>query len=332
MLYIVFIVVCFFLNSLLLLNCIKDDLLIYRDVFFLPTNCRDARTRELIKVFNIEGQIENRVDMSSVQDQAIEDEMNVKFVSKSKKDKSQGFLQRSRNAIMGAADAVRRVATKGAGAFGEDNKKTEAIVLAADGLIWTGCSNGLIVQWDGNGNRLKDFLQHPCAVLSFCSYASKMWVGYISGMVQIFDLEGNLVAGWIAHNGPIIKLVVAKETMFSLANHGGIRGWCIASPAPTDSIVRQILAERELMYTRRENVRILVGTWNVGQGRVSQESLATWLGSAVSDVGVVVVGLQEVEMGAGFLAMSAAKETVSSFFHKHSLFLHHPGDSHCDLN
>jgi hypothetical protein len=36
----------------------------------------------------------------------------------------------------------------------------------------------------------------------------------------------------------------------------------------------------------------------------------SWLGSAAGDAGIVVVGLQEVEMGAGVLAMSAAKETV----------------------
>ncbi|KAI3459867.1 hypothetical protein Pfo_016530 [Paulownia fortunei] len=270
----------------------------------------DARTRELLKVFSIEGQIENRVDISSAQDQVVEDEMNVKFVSKSKKEKSQGFLQRSRNAIMGAADAVRRVATKGTGAFAEDSKRTEVIVLAADGMIWTGSSNGLLIQWDGNGNRLQDFTHHPCGVLCFCSYGSRIWVGYVSGMVQLLDLEGNLIAGWVAHNGPVIKLVVGNGSVFSLATHGGIRGWNISSPAPIDSIVRSELAEKEIMYTRLENVKILVGTWNVGQGRASHDALMSWLGSAVSDVGIVVIGLQEVEMGAGFLAMSAAKETV----------------------
>ncbi|KAL3507024.1 hypothetical protein ACH5RR_032406 [Cinchona calisaya] len=271
----------------------------------------EARTRELIKVFNIEGQIENRVDISSVQDQAVEDEMNVKFVSKSKKEKSQhSFLQRSRNAIMGAADAVRRVATKGAGAFVEDTKKTEALIVAADGIIWSGCSNGLLVQWDGNGNRLQDFTHHQCAVLSLCTYGSRVWVGYVSGMVQIFDLEGNLIASWVAHNGPVIKMVVGNGYIFSMANHGGVRGWNIASPGPIDNILRPELAEKEDLYTRQENLRILVGTWNVGQGRASQDALMAWLGSAVSDVGIVVVGLQEVEMGAGFLAMSAAKETV----------------------
>ncbi|XP_073307981.1 type I inositol polyphosphate 5-phosphatase 12-like isoform X2 [Primulina huaijiensis] len=270
----------------------------------------DARTREFVKVFNIEGQIENRADMSSTQDQTAEDEMNVKFVSKSKKEKSQGFLQRSRNAIMGAADAVRRVATKGAGAFAEETKKTEAIVLTADGMIWTGCSNGLLIQWDGNGNRLQDFTHHPCGVLCFCTHGGRIWVGYVSGMVQLLDLEGNLIASWVAHNGPVIKLVIGNGYVYSLATHGGIRGWNISSPAQIDNILRPELAAREDLYTRLENIRILVGTWNVGQGRASHDALMSWLGSAVSDVGIVVVGLQEVEMGAGFLAMSAAKETV----------------------
>ncbi|KAE8723952.1 Type II inositol 1,4,5-trisphosphate 5-phosphatase 14 [Hibiscus syriacus] len=271
----------------------------------------DARTKDLLKVFNIDGQIENRVDIP-LQDQqgAIEDEVKVKVVSGTKKEKSGGFLQRSRNAIMGAADAVRRVATRGAGAFAEDNKRTEALVLAPDGSIWSGCTNGLLVQWDGNGMRLQDVSHHPCAVQCFCVFGTRIYVGYVSGIVQVMDLEGNLVAGWMAHNGPVIKLTSGNEYIFSLATHGGIRGWNISSPGPIDGILRQELSEKEHIYSRQDNIRMLVGTWNVGQGRASQESLMSWLGSVSSDVGIVVVGLQEVEMGAGFLAMSAAKETV----------------------
>ncbi|CAI8616473.1 unnamed protein product [Vicia faba] len=273
----------------------------------------DARTKDLLKVFNIDGQAENRVDMSSVQqDQALEDEMKVKFVATSKKDKSQStsFLQRSRNAIMGAADAVRRVATKGAGAFVDDTKRTEALVQTNDGMIWSGCTNGLLVQWDSGGTRLQDFSRHPCAVQCFCTFGTRIYVGYVSGIIQILDLEGNILAGWVAHNSPVLKLAVGDGNVYSLATHGGIRGWNIASPGPVDNIIRSELATKELTYTRRHGIRILIGTWNVGQGRASQESLLSWLGSVVSDVGIVVVGLQEVEMGAGFLAMSAAKETV----------------------
>lgn len=274
---------------------------------------RDARTRELLKVFNIEGQIENRVDVQSGADQQVEDEMKVKFVSTSKKEKSGGFLQRSRNAIMGAADAVRRVA-KGAGAFTEDNKRTEALTITSDGMIWSGCTNGFIVQWDGNGNRLQDFQHHPNGIQCFCSFGERVYVGYVTGMVQVLDLDGNLITGWVAHSSPVIKMGVGTDFIFTLATHGGIRGWSIASPGPIDGVLRSELAAKAIVCTRRDNFKVLIGTWNVGQGRASPEGLKAWLGSAATDVGIVVVGLQEVEMGAGFLAMSAAKETVRPSF------------------
>lgn len=260
-------------------------------------------------MFNTDGQIENRVDISAAQD------FSVEFVSGSKKEKAQssvGFFQRSRNAIMGAADAVRRVAAKGA--FGDDNRRTEAVVMTIDGMIWTGCTSGLLVQWDGNGNRLQDFHYHSFSVQCFCMFGLRIWVGYASGTVQILDLEGNLIGGWVAHSSPVINMTAGAGFMFTLANHGGIRGWNVTSPGPLDSIVRTELAGKEFLYTRIENLKILSGTWNVGQGRASHDSLISWLGSVSSDIGIVVVGLQEVEMGAGFLAMSAAKETVSSCF------------------
>ncbi|XP_074339711.1 type I inositol polyphosphate 5-phosphatase 13 [Apium graveolens] len=265
----------------------------------------DARTRELLKVHNVDGHIENRADMPSVQDQGVEDEMNVKVVTKLKKEKPQGFLKRSRHAIAGA---VRRAASKSGNE--ETKLKTEAVVIASNGLIYSGCTNGIILQWDGNGNRIQEFSHHPCSVLCFCTYGSRIWVGYVSGIVQVLDLDGVLIASWVAHNGPVIKMVVGNAHVFSLATHGGIRGWSIISPGPLDQIVRPELSKREQIYKRRENIKILVGTWNVGQGKPPHDSLMTWLGSAVSDVSILVVGLQEVEMGAGFLAMSAAKETV----------------------
>ncbi|CAN1857751.1 Type I inositol polyphosphate 5-phosphatase 12 [Linum perenne] len=274
----------------------------------------DARTKELLRVFNIEGQTENRVDGGEKGNEKQEVVPEGKGKGKSgsnKKEKSQGFLQRSRNAIMGAADAVRRVATRGTNAFVEDAKKTEAVVMTADGMIWSGCTNGLIIQWDGNGNRVQDFnLMSNTSVQCFCTFGTRIYVGYASGIMQMLDLEGHLLAMWTAHSNPVLKLAVGNGYVFSLASHGGIRGWSTTSPGPMDSILRSELAGKELTYTRKDSFRVLIGTWNVGQGRASQEAMMCWLGSTASDVGVVVVGLQEVEMGAGFLAMSAAKETV----------------------
>ncbi|KAL8517865.1 hypothetical protein ACS0TY_009249 [Phlomoides rotata] len=264
----------------------------------------DARTKELLKVFNIDGQIENM----SVDSWTEDEKMKFASGSKEKTQNSFNFFQRSRNAILGAADAVRRAAAKGS--FGDDNRRIEALIATADGMIWIGCANGLLVQWDGNGNRLREFQFHAFAVQSLCTIGSRIWVGYISGTVQVLNLGADLLGQWIAHKSPVLDFAVGAGYIFTLANHGGIRGWSISSPGPLDNIFRAELAGKEFLYTRLENVKILAGTWNVGQGRATPDSLVSWLGSVAADIDIIVVGLQEVEMGAGFLAVSAAKETM----------------------
>ncbi|KAL8489617.1 hypothetical protein ACS0TY_025507 [Phlomoides rotata] len=265
----------------------------------------DARTKELLKVFNIDGQVENM----SV-DSWTEDDVKMEFVSglKEKTQNSFNFFQRSRNVILGVVDDVRRAAAKGS--FGDDNNRIEALIATSDGMIWIGCANGLLVQWDGNGNRLREFHSHAFAVQSLCTIGSRIWVGYISSTVQVLSLGGDLLGQWIAHKSPVLDFVVGAGYIFTLANHGGIRGWSISSPGPLDNIFHAELAEKEFLYTRLENVKILAGTWNVGQGRATPDSLVSWLGSVAADIAIIVIGLQEVEMGAGFLAVSTAKETM----------------------
>lgn len=268
----------------------------------------DARTRELLKLFNTDGQIEN---LSTIQDPIMEEDVRVRIGSVFKKDKPQtsiGFFQRSRNALLGAADAVRRAAIKGA--FGEDSRRIEALIGTIDGMIWTGSANGLLVHWDGDGNRLQDFQYHLSAVQSLCAFGPRIWVAYASGTMQVLDLCGNLLGSWVVNRHPVIDLAIGSGYIFTLASHGGIRGWSITSPGPVDGILCSELGGKDFLYTEVKNLKILAGTWNVGQGRSAYDSLILWLGSAAADVDIVVVGLQEVEMGAGFLAVSAARETV----------------------
>lgn len=196
----------------------------------------------------------------------------------------------------------------------EDNRRIGAVSVGADGTIWTGFTNGSLVQWDGSGTRLLEVQYHVSSVQCICSFADRLWIGYASGTIQLIDLLGNLMGEWVGHSCPVIAMAIAGSYLFSLAHHGGIRGWHLTSPGPVDDILRNELARRELAYTKMEEIKILAGTWNVGQEKAGPDSLISWLGSAVSDVGLVVVGLQEVEMGAGFLAMSAAKESVSVTF------------------
>nr|CAB3453856.1 unnamed protein product [Digitaria exilis] len=271
----------------------------------------DARTRELLKVFGMDGQVESaKLETPVMPEQPMEEEVNPKS-KPSKKDKSQGslnFFQKSRNALIGAADAVRRVATKGT--FVEDTRRTGAVAQVMDGTIWSGCTNGAIIQWDGNGSRVQEFQHHTSSVQCIKALGERVWVGYASGMIQVMDAEGTIVAGWTGHSCPVIRMAIGGSYIYTLAHHGGIRGWPLNSPGPLDDIIRTELSNKEQSYTRMEKINIMVGSWNVAQGKASAESLRSWLGSVSSDVGLVVVGLQEVEMGAGFLAISAAKETV----------------------
>ena len=261
-------------------------------------------------MFNIDGQVDTRFDILSAQDPYSYETKQTLF-SSPRKEKTRspvGFLQRSRNAFLGAADAVRRVAVKAG--FGDDTRRIEAFTMSADGMIWTGSANGSLAQWDGSGYRLREFLHHSSSIQCICNFGTRLWVGYMDGNIQLLDLEGNLLGGWSAHNSPILSMAVGGSYIFTLAGHGGIRGWNLSSPGPLDSILRSELFEKDVSYKSFEYMKVLVGSWNVGQEKASYESLRAWLKLPTPEVGVVVVGLQEVDMGAGFLAMSAAKETV----------------------
>ncbi|XP_024317504.1 type II inositol polyphosphate 5-phosphatase 15 isoform X3 [Brachypodium distachyon] len=270
----------------------------------------DSRTKELLKVVNVDGQVDTRFDVLSAQSQyGYETKQNL--FSSPRKEKARSpvnFFQRSRNALMGAADAVRRVAAKAG--FGDDTRRIEALAMSTDGMIWAGSANGSLAQWDGSGNRLQEFQHHLSSVQSILNFGTRLWVGYMDGNIQLLDLDGNLLGGWIAHSSPILCMAIGSSYIFTLAGHGGIRGWNLSSPGPTDSILCSELVERETSYKNLEYMKVLVCSWNVGQEKASHESLRAWLKLPTAEVGVLVVGLQEVEMGAGFLAMSAAKETV----------------------
>lgn len=279
---------------------LRPSLLIGSNLTFL--SFRDCRTKELLKVISsIDGQVENRFDLSPQDPYSF------------KKEKPRGppsFFQRSRNAIMGAADTFKRVAVKAA--FGDDIRRVEAVAMSAVGIIWAGSANGAICQWDPSGHRLNEFQHNFTSVVCICAHGARMWVGYSDGTIQIMDPDGKLLASWVAHKSPIMKMAVGGTQIFTLAHHGGIRGWSLSSPGPIDSIVRAELTHREAKYKRLKHFKVVTGTWNVGQEKASNDSIRAWLGVAVKEeVELVVVGLQEVDMGAGFLAIAAAKETVS---------------------
>ncbi|KAL2634417.1 hypothetical protein R1flu_005896 [Riccia fluitans] len=280
----------------------------------------DAKTRDLIRMF---GGPSGQVDLTSVdaglpgKEILSDEDLKLGYAKVGKKEKG-GWLQRSRNAVMGAADAVRRAAS-GGGQSSDDGRRLEALVAAADGTMWGGYGSGLLVQWDWQGNRLYCAPSRNVVIRSLCAVGNRLWVGYADGKVQVLLCENGArhqVGSWQAHRLSVIELVVCDDYVFSLGGNGSIRGWSITSPdCNLDGIMKATMSNRADSYTCQRSLRVLAGTWNTAQEKASLHTIRTWLGidprsSQPPEASIVVVGLQEVEMGAGAIGMAAVKETV----------------------
>ena len=76
------------------------------------------------------------------------DEINIKVAKVSLKEKTEGALsifQRSKNAILEAADAVRRAT--GRSQIEDDMKRTKALAASSNQMIWTGYANCRILTY-----------------------------------------------------------------------------------------------------------------------------------------------------------------------------------------
>eukprot|EP00252_Welwitschia_mirabilis_P025610 TRINITY_DN8082_c0_g1_i1.p1 TRINITY_DN8082_c0_g1~~TRINITY_DN8082_c0_g1_i1.p1 ORF type:complete len:1116 (+),score=222.87 TRINITY_DN8082_c0_g1_i1:22-3369(+) len=271
----------------------------------------DARTKELIKSLGSDGQIEfSRTNVMLEQYTSWDDNYKPKISRISSKEKAQGalsFFQRSKNALMGAADAVCRV-TIGSQLL-DDGRKIKSMAVSVDGSLWTGHANGLLVKWNSQGQRISELQNNSVAVLCLFPIGMELWVAYDDGRVHVMQ-QSQILKAWLAHDAGVIQMAAGRDHVFTLAAHGGIRGWHRNSPSSLDKNIRPKLIEMEPTYTKEEHVKIFASTWNVSQERASLESLRVWLSSPGPEAGIVVIGLQEMEMGAGVLAMAAARETV----------------------
>ncbi|KAH9311866.1 hypothetical protein KI387_026901, partial [Taxus chinensis] len=271
----------------------------------------DAQTRDVLKFFVTDAGAEfcSR-DISVTRDSPSEGENKINNAKASMKEKTQGalrFFQRSKSVFMEAAEAVCRAAV--GCQVGDETKRIEALAASTNQMIWIGYANGLLVQWDFQGNHIREFRHASVAIQCLCALGTRIWIGYADGRVQIMEQDGNLLGGWVAHDSSVVEMAVGGGYVFTLAGHGGIRGWTMTSPSPFDSRLRLALMQKGLSYTKKEHIKILAGSWNVNQERANYDSLISWLAYPASEASIVVVGLQEMEMGPGFLAMAAAKET-----------------------
>ena len=213
--------------------------------------CRNARTRDVLKVFGPNADAEfTSLNISPVRATGRGDDMLMNPTRGSKKEKSAGqlsFFQRSRNAVIGAADAVLRAAVGGQGI--DDNRKMEALVASASGDIWAGYGNGRLIQFDCFGNRVREYHRNSTSIRCMCSFGNQLFVGYAEGVIRVFDTSsGKLSRVWRAHKSSVARVGVSSNHLFTLSDNGGIRGWLIVSPSTFITRFNSGMIAKEITY------------------------------------------------------------------------------------
>jgi len=148
-------------------------------------------------------------------------------------------------------------------------------------------------------------------VRSIAAVGMDIWAGLMDGSIIVYNIRGQRRAAWSAHRGPIVSLVAAGTRVFSMGINGTIIGWSAAVPDGGPIAWSSGWHVRLQRLIQRRTLTILAGTWNVNEKQPSQASLNTWLGNRAKRADMVMVGLQEIEMGSGSVAQAAFMDKLS---------------------
>lgn len=201
-----------------------------------------------------------------------------------------------------------------------DKGKIRTLLPTLDGCFIVAFKDGMIEKYTEFGRLLWSVdLSTRISSLSLVAGGSVAWVGCADGTVRVLNFSDlgstenggggggvGVAQSWQAHLFPVISIAQVGTKVFTLANDGSVRGWSLNLPSQAE-IDAWHLAQSSALQPHK--VRVLAGSWNVGEKKPARESLVQWLGKRASEVNadIVCVGLQEMEMGTGSVAMDAAK-------------------------
>lgn len=206
-----------------------------------------------------------------------------------------------------------------------------ALAARPGGGAWVGCIDGVVVALDpapGSAGATELVVAHAWRAHLFPVRA------FACAAPAAAAAAGAAGSGGAA-GGSSTKTATTTTgaILYTLARDGSVKGWpacpwalaassppaalLFAPPArrapPSSSSSLLALFEHEgrawrralLSALERRSIRVLVGTWNVAEGKPSRASLRLWLGQRSAGASVVAVALQEVEMGTGSVAAAA---------------------------
>ena len=189
-----------------------------------------------------------------------------------------------------------------------------------DDTIWIGRSDGVISVFESAGKLVENVSlglperTHNTDIRCMSLIGREVWVGTMGGDIHRISVEDRTMQGTFrAHFSPVRSIVQTGVRAYSLAADGSISGYNIDQ----DSATNQLCWDRYLTlgadcYSRR-SIGVLAVTWNVGESRPHTGSpFFRWITEHSADKSMIVIALQEVEMGGASVALAAAKETLAA--------------------
>eukprot|EP00803_Ostreobium_quekettii_P004836 evm.model.scf_1267.4 EVM.evm.TU.scf_1267.4 scf_1267:38976-43411(+) len=186
----------------------------------------------------------------------------------------------------------------------------KALVAQSDGTIWVGYKNGVIERYYQNGRFIKRW-GLGYRLTSMCSVGEHVWAGLKDGSIVVMVSKLEAIFKWQAHTSAVISMAVSGGGVATLGEEGSLKCWSCQIPNP-DLDEEAWVQWQSCMDDafERGQLKILCGTWNVGNCKPSQESVRVWLGGQekADDADLAVVGLQQIEEGPWDAAKAAATE------------------------
>lgn len=234
-------------------------------------------------------------------------------------------LGKASNVLKKMGKRVKEKYLEGAGSggleTGADSDQGDVIVgLATDwqGGVCVAYRKGLVERYEEYGRLSWRSSLFPGGISCIAVFGDQVWLGGGEGGLWVLEGEsGRVLRQWkSAHNGRLTALEGAWGLVWSVAKDGAIRGWL---PSELPGQVQRSVARGLSACTQMQRVNLLCTTWNVAESEPDRVAIKQWLGGRVASANLVMVALQETEMGTGSVARDAAYSSGLLGFYKSRL-------------
>eukprot|EP00889_Picochlorum_renovo_P000771 jgi/Picre1/27801/NNA_000765.t1 len=188
-----------------------------------------------------------------------------------------------------------------------------SMIAPFNNTIWVAYLKGNIEIYSAAG-KLQDSIMLGVDIACMACIGREIWVGTLLGDIVRVGIDEKTVRGrFRAHRCSLKSITQVGIRAYTLAADGSISGWSVEQgPRIHESCWKEFKALGAPCFSRA-SLGVLAVTWNCGESRPSPSSpFFRWISENSSDKSLIVISLQEVEMGGTSVAIAVAKETLSA--------------------